>query len=164
MKKDPIRVTEIERAKFDWLAEHLRTYVETGGTEGHIMDLSDAGGLPFTTCLLLKTIGRKSGIARLAPLIYGDTGGEVVIVASRGGADIHPAWYFNITAGKTLDFQIATQAYRASWREAKGSEREEIWAFMQKLYPPFNNYQATTERVIPVIVMTPQERIEVFTN
>jgi len=54
MNKEPVRMTEIERAKRDWIDSHERTYLESGGVEGHIMDLSDAGGLTWTTCLLLK--------------------------------------------------------------------------------------------------------------
>jgi deazaflavin-dependent oxidoreductase (nitroreductase family) len=157
-------MTEIERSRLDWLAQHLKHYMASGGKDGHIVDLSDIGGRPFTTCLLLKTIGRKSGEARIAPLIYGDTGGEVVIIASKGGADIHPAWYFNITASKTLDIQIATQAFRGPWREAKGAERKEIWAFMEHLYPPYKDYQAATKREIPVIIITPKEPIAAFTK
>jgi deazaflavin-dependent oxidoreductase (nitroreductase family) len=146
----------------DWIDDHTRTYLESGGADGHCMDLSATGGLDFTTCLLLKTVGRKSGAIRYSPLIYGDMGGEVVIIASRGGADIHPAWYFNITTGKTVDFQIATQAFRATWREAQGSERHDIWNFMAKLYPPFTAYEKATKRKIPVVVMQPKERIERF--
>jgi deazaflavin-dependent oxidoreductase (nitroreductase family) len=155
-------MTEIERSRLDWLAQHQRDYLESGGKNGHIMDLSDIGGRSFTTCLLLKNVGRKSGETRYAPLIYGDTGGEVVVIASKGGADVHPGWYHNILGSKTLDFQIATQAFRATWREAKGAERKEIWAFMEHLYPPYKDYQAATKREIPVIIMTPGERIPVF--
>ena len=162
MNKEPIRVTELERAKRDWIDSHERTYLESGGAEGHIMDFSDTGGLSWTTCLLLKTIGRKSGNVKYSPLIYGDTGGEVVIIASRGGADIHPAWYFNITAAKTVDFQIATQAFRATWREAQGEERADIWKFMAKLCPLFNGYEKATTRKIPVVVMKPQQPIDRF--
>jgi deazaflavin-dependent oxidoreductase (nitroreductase family) len=164
MSKEPVRMTEIERAMRDWIDNHARTYLESGGAEGHCMDLSQTGGLPFTTCLLLKTVGRKSGEVRYSPLIYGDTGGEVVIIASRGGADIHPAWYFNITESKTVDFQIATQAFRATWRHAEGKEREDIWKFMEGLYPPFKDYKKATERRIPVVVMQPKESIARFTK
>ena len=159
---EPVRMTEIERTMRGWIDDHCRSYLESGGTKGHIMDLSGTGGLPFTTCLLLKTIGRKSKSVKYSPLIYGDTGGEVVIIASRGGADIHPAWYFNLTAAKTVEFQIASEAFRAKWREAEGAERADIWKFMEKLYPPFKDYQKATQRKIPVVVMKAQERIAAF--
>jgi deazaflavin-dependent oxidoreductase (nitroreductase family) len=162
MSNEPVTMTEIERSRLDWLAEHLRRYLASGGADGHVEDLTPIGGRFFTTCLLLRTVGRKSGETRCAPLIYGDTGGEVVIVASKGGADIHPAWYYNIKASKHLDFQIATQAFRATWREPQGPERKEIWAFMEKLYPPYKDYQAATKREIPLIVMNPIASIPIF--
>jgi deazaflavin-dependent oxidoreductase (nitroreductase family) len=110
----------------------------------------------------LKTIGRKSGKARILPLIYGDTGGEVVIVASKGGADVHPAWYLNLREQKEVEFQIGGQAFRGTWREPQGAERAEIWAFMEKLYPPYVDYQKATKREIPLVVMSAGDEIPVF--
>ena len=108
---------ELAKARRNWKDEHLSAYLRSGGAEGHIMDVTDIGGHKFTTMLLLKYVGRKSGKTMITPLIYGDIGGEVVIVASKGGADHHPAWYLNVKDSKELSFQIATQAYRATWRE-----------------------------------------------
>jgi len=79
---------------------------------------------------LLQLVGRKSGTTRINPLIYGDIGGEVVVVASKGGADQHPAWYLNIKGSQEIAFQIATQAFRATWREPAGAERDKVWEFM----------------------------------
>ncbi len=95
------------------------------------MDLCDIGGHRFTTHCLIKYTGRKSAKTIITPLIYGDIGGEVVICASKGGADHHPAWYLNIRESKELCFQIATQAFRATWREPAGAEREKVWEFIQ---------------------------------
>jgi deazaflavin-dependent oxidoreductase (nitroreductase family) len=104
--------------------------------------------------LLLRYVGRKSGKTMITPLIYGDIGGEVVIVASKGGADHHPAWYLNVKDGKELSFQIATQAYRATWREPQGAERSKVWEFMVSVFPPFEKYQASTAREIPLVMMS----------
>jgi len=71
-------LTQISIDRKDWAAEHKRTYLESGGARGHIVDLRDINGHGFTTCLVLKTIGRKTGEAHLAPLIYADMAGEVV--------------------------------------------------------------------------------------
>src|ERR1700722_14743579 len=57
---------------FEWQADHSSRYLASGGTEGHVIDLSAIGGLTFTTCLLLRNVGRKSGKTMYAPLIYGD--------------------------------------------------------------------------------------------
>lgn len=126
------------------------------------MDLRDIGGHRFTTHCLIKYSGRKSGRTIITPLIYGDIGGEVVICASKGGADHHPAWYLNVVAGKEIEFQIATQAYRASWREPEGAERQKVWDFMQGVFPPYAAYQASTRRVLPLVMMRAIEPVESF--
>jgi deazaflavin-dependent oxidoreductase (nitroreductase family) len=156
-------MAEIAKARRNWKQEHLDRYLRSGGAEGHIMDVTDIGGRKLTTMLLLKYVGRKSGKTMITPLIYGDIGGEVVIVASTGGADHHPAWYLNLRDGKELSFQIATQAYRASWREPKGAERAKVWEFMVGVFPPYQTYQASTAREIPLVMMSalgPAERFE----
>jgi deazaflavin-dependent oxidoreductase (nitroreductase family) len=137
-------------------------YLESGGAEGHIVDVGDIGGHRFTTTLLLRYVGRKSGKTMITPLIYGDIGGEVVIVASKGGADHHPAWYLNLRESKELSFQIATQAFRAAWREPKGEERAKVWDFMVGVFPPYKNYQTSTARLIPLIMLSAREDIEPF--
>ena len=162
MSDDPVTMTEIEETRLDWTAQHRQDYLRSGGTKGHVVDVREIGGLRFTTCLLLKTIGRKSGEERILPLIYGDTGGEVVIVASKGGADVHPAWFLNLQEKKEVEFQIGGQAFRGTWREPTGAERAEIWAFMEKLYPPYVDYQKATNREIPLVVMAAGDEIPVF--
>ena len=96
------------------------------------------------------------------PLIYGDIGGEVVIVASKGGADTNPDWYLNIRDGKNVEFQIGTQAYRATWREPQGAERKKVWDFMVDVFPSYANYQSSTDRQIPLVMMKAVETIPVF--
>ena len=149
-------------ARRDWKTEHLAMYLESGGAEGHIVDVTDIGGHNFMTCLLLKYVGRKSGKTMIAPLIYGDIGGEVVIVASKGGSDKHPAWYLNVAESKELEFQIAGQAFRATWREPQGEERQKVWDFMVASFPPYQKYQESTSREIPLVMMKVIEQIEIF--
>jgi deazaflavin-dependent oxidoreductase (nitroreductase family) len=132
--------TELAKARRNWKDEHLSVYLRSGGAEGHVMDVTDIGGHKFKTMI--------------TPLIYGDIGGEVVIVASKGGADHHPAWYLNVKDSKELSFQIATQAYRASWREPHGAERIKVWDFMVGVFPPYRTYQASTQREIPLVMMS----------
>jgi deazaflavin-dependent oxidoreductase (nitroreductase family) len=153
---------EIAKARRNWKDEHLSLYLGSGGSAGHIVDVSDIGGRRFTTTLLLRYVGRKSGKTMITPLIYGDIGGEVVIVASKGGADQHPAWYLNVTDSKELSFQIATQAFGATWREPKGAERAKVWDFMVDLFPPYKSYQASTEREIPLVMLSATESIKSF--
>lgn len=152
----------IREARKDWVVEHREMYLRSGGAEGHIMDITPVGGHSFTTHCLIKYKGRKSGKIFITPLIYGDIGGEVVIVGSKGGADVHPEWYLNIRDSKEVEFQIATQAFRATWREPQGAEREKVWAFMVDVFPSYANYQSSTDRQIPLVMMKSIEEIPVF--
>jgi deazaflavin-dependent oxidoreductase (nitroreductase family) len=134
----------------DWTRQHLETYLGSGGAQGHILDLSSAGGHQLGTHCLIRVAGRKSGTPHVTPLIYGIVGGEVVIVASKGGADTDPQWYLNIRESETVDVQIATQAFEATWREPEYEERHQVWAYMTHLFPPYLGYQSSTTRHIPV--------------
>jgi deazaflavin-dependent oxidoreductase (nitroreductase family) len=152
----------IRASRGDFMAEHLKSYLTSGGAQGHIIDIREAGGREFTTHCLLKVVGRKSGKTYIRPLIYGNVGGEIVIVASKGGADEHPEWYRNITASETVGVQIATQAFEATWREPEGEERHDVWAYMAHLYPPYLAYQRSTSRHIPVVMLNVVRPVAVF--
>jgi len=153
---------EIRDARKDWVVEHREMYLGSGGAKGHVMDLTAVGGHSFATHCLLKYRGRKSGKTFITPLCYGAIGGEVVIVGSKGGADHHPEWYLNLREAKEVAFQVATQAFRASWREPAGAERDKIWNFMVDVFPPYASYQASTERQLPIVMMKAIEEIPVF--
>lgn len=147
----------------NWVNDHLVSYLASGGTVGHIVDLSEVGGRPFTTHCLIRHRGRISGTTYLTPLIYGNVGGEIVLVASKGGAEENPQWYTNIRTGSTVDVQVGTQAFRASWRELEDEERHLAWTYMTHLYPPYITYQQSTSRRIPLLALAVQRPIEVFT-
>lgn len=153
----------IRAARANWITEHLDTYLTSGGTRGHIFDVSAVGGREMTTHCLIRCVGRKSAKVYVKPLIYGNFGGEIVIVASKGGADTHPGWYLNILASNTIGVQIATQAFEATWREPEGEERHQVWSYMAHLYPPYLTYQKSTSRQIPLVMLTPVRPIDVFT-
>ena len=153
MSDDPVTMTEIEETRLDWTAQHRQDYLRSGGTKGHVVDVREIGGLRFTTCLLLKTVGRKSGEARILPLIYGDTGGEVVIVASKGGADVPPAWYLNLQADPHAEVQVRDEVYKVRARDATDEEKPALWAEMVTHWPAYDEYQTKTERPIPVVVL-----------
>jgi deazaflavin-dependent oxidoreductase (nitroreductase family) len=153
---------EIAKVRRDWKTEHLDMYLRSGGTQGHIVDVTAVGGHKFNTTLLLRYVGRKTGKTIITPLNYGDIGGEVVVVASKGGADHHPAWYLNVRENKEVAFQIATQAFRASWREPSGAERAKVWDFMVSVFPPYAAYQTSTAREIPLVMLSAIEPIDIF--
>ncbi len=158
----PVVMTELEKTMLAWIASHTRTYLESGGKEGHIIDMGLLGGHPASITCLLRTIGRKSGEARILPLLYSYWGGEFILMASRGGADVHPAWYFNMTAVDTVDLQIGTQAFRCSWRVTEGAERAAVWETCVRNYPPVQDYTKNTTRVFPLVALKPVEAIAVF--
>lgn len=152
----------IREARRDWVTEHREMYLRSGGAQGHIDDLTAVNGRDFGTHCLIKYTGRKSGKVFITPLCYADIGGEVVIVGSKGGADNHPAWYLNVIANPVIEFQIATQAFRGTWREPEGAEREKVWNFMVDCFPFYADYQGWTKRQIPLVMMHAKESIPVF--
>lgn len=154
-----IDLDKIVEERKAWMADHLRTYLQSGGKEGHVVDLSDLGGRGPTTCLVLKTIGRRTGRVQMVPLIYGKFGDEYVVVGSKGGAPEHPFWYFNLTARPDVEFQVAEQRWRGSWRVVEGEERRRVWDLMADLYPPYIDYQKHTKREIPLVLLKPRDAI-----
>lgn len=150
---------------FDWQEAHLRGYLRSGGAEGHFYDFGPINDEGYQPICLIKHLGRKSGRGLILPLIYGMVEGEIVIVASKGGAPEHPAWYLNlVAAGSEIEVQVATQAFRATWREPSEAERQRIWDQMVAIYPPYAEYQESTDRLIPLVVIKPLAAIPVFTE
>lgn len=143
-----------------FIKNHRRDYHASGGARGHIVNTGVVGTPRFSPTLVLRTIGRKSGNPHVAPLTYGLWGKEWVVIASKGGAPEHPAWYLNLRPAPTCEMQIATQSFRCTWREAEGEERQRVWDYMCALYPPYADYERTTRgRVIPVILLQPIEEV-----
>ena len=143
-----------------WQETHLQVYLKTDGAEGHLVDFTRGGGSPQTPCLILKTTGRHSGEAKYAPLIYGKDGDRFVVVASKGGAPKHPAWFLNLQAQPEVRFQVADKKYQGVARIAKGAERERLFDMMAGVFPSYRTYQSRTERTIPVVVLEPQGELE----
>jgi deazaflavin-dependent oxidoreductase (nitroreductase family) len=152
----------ISAVRRDWGQEHRLRYLTSGGAQGHIEDLTAVGGRPFATHCLIRFRGRKSGKIFITGLCYADIGGEIVICASKGGADEHPNWYLNLIADPQIDVQIATSAFRATWREPEGGERDKVWTFFTDCHPFYQNYQTSTSRVLPLVMLKPEAAIPVF--
>ena len=132
----------------DWVNEHIQRYVRTGGADGHKWK-------PGVPTLLLTTRGRKSGVLRRTALIYGRDGDAYVVVASQGGRPQHPAWYLNLDADPQVHLQVGATELDARARTATGEERARLWRAMASIWPAYDDYQARTEREIPVVVLTP---------
>ena len=103
--------------------------------------------------LLLHTRGARSGQTRLAPLVYSSDGDRFVVMASRGGAPSHPAWYLNLVANPTVTLEVGGETFQATATVAEGEERERLFAGHADLSPVFRDYQGRTSRVIPVVVL-----------
>ena len=142
-----------------WQKQHVALYLQTDGAEGASIDFG-LPGVPPVDCLLLQTTGRKSHTAQTTPLIYGKDGSGFAIVASKGGAPEHPAWFLNLKDSPEVRFQVANKKYRGTARIAAGAERVRLYAMMTGLYPPYRDYQAKTTREIPVVVLEPQAEID----
>jgi deazaflavin-dependent oxidoreductase (nitroreductase family) len=127
--------------------EHIRRYRETGGQVGYRWN--DA------PTLLLTTVGRRTGEPRTSALIFGQDGDDYLVVASMGGAPQHPQWYLNLTANPVAEIQVLADRMPVLARTAADDERARLWKIVTGVWPNYDAYQARTERIIPVVVLSP---------
>jgi len=137
-----------------WVTEHLRIYRESGGAEGHLFEATPAN-FPghIVPCLLLTTMGRRSGKKQTSPMFYSTVGEAYVVAGSKGGADTQPGWYLNLRANPVVEVQVGREQFTAHARMATGKEREQLWEQMVQLCPLYSDYQKKTKREIPVVVL-----------
>jgi F420H(2)-dependent quinone reductase len=138
----------VEFSPTGWVHDQTKTILETGTTEGlHVRGSS---------IVLLTLRGAKSGKLRYTPVMRVEHEGKYAVVASKGGAENHPVWYYNIKAHPEFPLQdgAVTKTYVA--REVDGDERAEWWERAVAAYPPYADYQVKTDRLIPVFVLEPK--------
>ena len=152
---EPNTSSELPEELPDWIKNHVSRYLASNGEDGYLWDASLGGGKGLVPTLLLTTVGRKSGRALTLPLIFGRAGPDYVIVASKGGAPAHPAWYLNLEANPEVQVQVKGEKFTARAHTAQGSERATLWAKMVEIYGPYAQYQTKTDRQIPVVVLKP---------
>jgi deazaflavin-dependent oxidoreductase (nitroreductase family) len=128
-------------------AEHVRRYQETNGDVGYIWN-----GVPT---LLLTTTGRRSGQPRTNALIFGRDGDDYLVVASQGGMPTHPNWYWNLTDSPEAQIQVKADHFTVRARTAGDTEKPRLWKSMTDVWPNYDTYQTRTDRVIPLVVLTP---------
>jgi deazaflavin-dependent oxidoreductase (nitroreductase family) len=126
-------------------SEHVAAYRETGGERGYHWR--------GTTILLLTTEGRSSGEPRTTPLIHRTDGDRWVVVASKGGAPTHPGWFQNLEANPEATIQVRSEEIPVRASVAEGEERSRLWKQMAEVWPAYDDYQARTEREIPVVIL-----------
>lgn len=107
------------------------------------------------TLLLLHHTGAKSGKSRINPLGYLGDNGRYVIFASKAGAPTNPDWYHNLKAHPNVTVEVGTDTIQAVASEARGDERDRLYRTQAERVPQFAEYEKQTDRVIPVIVLTP---------
>jgi deazaflavin-dependent oxidoreductase (nitroreductase family) len=116
-----------------------------------------AGPFAGRPVLIITTTGAKSGQPRETPLVYGEDGDHLFIIASKGGAPSHPAWFHNLKANPEVTIEVGADKYRAKARQATGGERDRLYSKQAERMPAFADYEQKTTRQIPVVVL---ERID----
>lgn len=133
-----------------------RAFTRLAGAHVHVYRWSGgriAGSLDGAPLLLLHHVGRRSGVARVTPLVHLQDGDDVVIVASMGGSPKSPAWFHNLTAEPDTVVEIGRERRPVHARVADVGEKARLWPLLMAQYPPFAAYQERTAREIPVIVL-----------
>ncbi len=128
-----------------WVQKHINRYVESNGADGHQWK-----GAPT---LLITTRGRKSGKLRRTAVIYGQDGNNYVVVASKGGNPNHPAWYLNLSSDPNVEVQLMGERFTTTARTASQDEKARLWPKMTAVWPPYDEYQESTDRDIPVVIL-----------
>jgi deazaflavin-dependent oxidoreductase (nitroreductase family) len=119
------------------------------------------GRLAFTAffpLVRLVTVGRKSGVERIVPLVYFTQGDEVILVASSFGRATHPAWYLNAVASPDVELIAGGRRSPYRVRETEGEERRRLLELATALYAGYGSYQERTAgiREIPVLALRPR--------
>jgi deazaflavin-dependent oxidoreductase (nitroreductase family) len=114
-----------------------------------------SGPLADMPLLVLHHTGARSGVERVAPLAYLRDGERYVIFGSKAGAPEHPAWYHNVKAHPEVEIEVDGQTIAVYAEEAVGEERDRLFDEQVGRLPQFADYTKKTDRVIPVVVLTP---------
>lgn len=114
------------------------------------------GGFEGAPLLLLTTTGAKTGAPRVHPMMYLEEGGRRYVFASKAGAPTNPDWYYNLVAHPEVSVEIGTDTLAMQATPVEGSERDRIYAEQARQYPGFAEYEAKTDRVIPVVALDPR--------
>ena len=131
----------------EWVRDQVELYESSGGKEG--LTLRDTG-MP---CIIVTNKGNKTGAIRKTPLMRAVDGTNYILVASQGGAPKHPVWYYNLKADPNVEIRDETEVFSVRAREVpEGSERQRLWDIAVGAYPPYQEYQDKTDRLIPVFI------------
>lgn len=133
-----------------WVADQVDLYERSGGTAG--LTLRDTG-LPV---IIVTNRGRKTGAIRKTPLMRVVDGNNYILVASQGGAPKHPEWYHNLKADPNVEIRDQTEVHAMRVREVLDpAERDRLWRIAVEAFPPYQEYQKKTDRLIPIFLAEP---------
>ncbi len=128
---------------------------------GRVIEQFRAGGpidgMHRDRLVLLTTTGRRTGRPRTTPLMFHRHGDRIVVIASNIGAPEHPQWYRNLAADPRVTVEVADDRYPALATVLQGEERRRVWADLAAAYSLVTDHQAKTERVIPLVALTPAD-------
>ncbi|GHF41766.1 deazaflavin-dependent oxidoreductase (nitroreductase family) [Amycolatopsis bartoniae] len=142
-------IEKAELSPTDWVRQQTEKILSQGTTEGVLVT-----GRPV---VLLTTTGAKSGKRRYVPVMRVEHEGSYAVVASKGGAPEHPAWYHNLKAHPEVTLQDGTETRTYVAHEVSGQERDEWWERSVAAFPNYAEYQTKTGRLIPVFVLDPKD-------
>lgn len=129
------------------IADQVALFEATDGAEGNEF----MGG----PCIILTTVGAKSGSLRKTPLIRVEEGGRYVVIGSMGGAPTHPQWVHNLRAQPRCRLQDGPVVHELTAHEPQGEVKQRWWQHATKTWPDYDTYQTSTEREIPLFLLEP---------
>ncbi|KGM12875.1 nitroreductase family deazaflavin-dependent oxidoreductase [Cellulomonas bogoriensis] len=138
---------EYAPSTLDWAREQAERFEASDGREANTLN-----GVPI---ILMTSLGARSGKIRKTPLMRVEHDGEYAAIASQGGAPTHPGWYHNLTSHPLVELQDGAVRRDYTVREVTGEERELWWARAAAVWPDYDEYARKTDRVIPVLVLSP---------
>ena len=138
---------DYEPSSWQFAADHVERYERSGGTDGTTLR-----GMPV---VVLTMLGRRTGKLRKVPIMRVEHEGTYAVVGSLGGAPNNPVWVYNLRANPNVTLQDGPTLYDLTARELTGAERDLWWKRAVAAYPPYADYQAKTQRLIPVFVLEP---------
>ena len=128
-----------------WSAFHRALYEATNGVLGRRLVGNDM--------LLLTTRGRVTGEPHTVPLLYLRDGDRLLVIASYGGRDHHPAWYLNLLADPSVTARVGDRKMVLNARTASSAERDVWWPKVVASYSDYAVYQTRTDREIPIVAL-----------
>jgi deazaflavin-dependent oxidoreductase (nitroreductase family) len=138
---------EWEPGTSDWARKQVEEFEASDGAKANTLR-----GVPI---VVVTSVGAKSGKLRKNPVMRVEHDGEYAVVASKGGADQHPTWYYNLKQNPNVELQDGPERHDYIAHVAEGAERDAWWERAVAVWPDYANYQKKTDRQIPVFVLTP---------